>query len=359
MPTGVMVIIDSALIKRARMQMLLSEKGMAEHLGVDFRTYIKVRDESPVQMGKARTVMESLGFRHIEDVLTPKSLGDYWKISGTRPTITQGELPSEWMTLRPLGGTVEVANGLRIQAWQLCQRHMSKRLARGKRYDLSKMAQADRYRSDEFLQRHTRICDKLKKCPFVADNLLNMSDDDKDGWWVVDQWYQGPTLAELLDKEALAPEYTPTIMRQIAQGIEAIHKEGVICRELSPEKVIYDYSDNSIVLTDFEMGKLFDGSPTVRGAKWPKNAYRAPEAEGVDLRKDDSHIDLYSWGRILVHAVTGNGKCEPGTEAEALDEVDLSKKVRDITLQCVDLDRRNRPKSANAVVRAISKWKGA
>ena len=357
MPTGLMVVVNASLIERLFVKTVLSEKDMAKRLGVDFRTYKKIRAGQAVQLRSARTVMESLGIRRVEEALTPESLALYWEASGTRPTIPQGELPSEWMTLHPLGGTMEVANGLRIQAWQLCQRHMSKRLARGKRYDLSKMTQADRYRSDEFLQRHTRICDKLKKCPFVADNLLNMSDDDKDGWWVVDQWYQGPTLAELLDKEALAPEHTPTIMRQIAQGIEAIHKEDVICRELSPEKVIYDYSDNSIVMTDFEMGKLFDGSPTVRGAKWPKNAYRAPEGEGVDLRKDDSHIDLYSWGRILVHAVTGNGKSVPGAEAEALDEVDLPKKVRDITLQCVDLDRRNRPKSAAAVLRSISKWR--
>ena len=357
MPTGVMVVVDSSLIKRTRMLMLLSEKGMAEHLEVDFRTYLKIRDGKPVQMSKAGAVMESLGLRHIEDILSPESLAEYWDTIGTRPTLVRGELPSDWIILRPSGKMTELSNGLRFQSWRLCQRHMPERLARGKRYDLSQMAEAYRVRSDEFLQRHTRICDMMKKCPFVADNLVNMSDDDKDGWWVIDQWYQGPTLAEMLAKGVLAAEQIPTVMRQIARGLEAIHKAGVICRELSPEKVIYDYSDNSIVLTDFEMGKLFDGSPTVRGAKWPKNAYRAPEAEGVDLRKDDSHIDLYSWGRILVHAMTGNGKGEPGAEAEALDEVDLPKKVRDITLKCVDLDRRNRPKSATAVLRAISKWK--
>ena len=121
--------------------------------------------------------------------------------------------------------------------------------------------------------------------------------------------------------------------------------------------MIYDYADDSIVLTDFEMGKLFDGSPTVRGARWPANPYRAPEAEGTDLRKDDYHIDLYSWGRMLVHVITGNDKIEPGNETETLSEVDLPKKVRDITLKCVDLDRRNRPKTIVAVLRAISSWK--
>jgi serine/threonine protein kinase len=339
------------------MQMLLSEKGMAEHLGVDFRTYRKLRDGEPVQMGKARTVMENLGVRHIEDILSPESLAEYWQTSGTRPTLVRGELPSDWIMLRPTGKPTELSNGLRFQAWQLCQRHIPERLARGKRYDLSQMAEAYRCRSDEFLQRHTRICDTLRKCPFIADNLVNMSDDNRDGWWVIDQWYQGPTLAEMIESQALAPEQTPAVMRQIAQALEAIHKTDVICRELSPEKVIYDFTDNSVVLTDFEMGKLFDGSPTVRGARWPKNRYRAPEAEGVDLRKEDHHVDLYSWGRIVIHAVTGDGKTEQGNETETLNSVSLPKKVHDMVMKCVDLDRRNRPKSATAVLRAISSWK--
>ncbi len=177
MPTGLMVVVNASVVERLSVETVLSKKDMAKRLGVDFRTYKKIQAGQPVQLRSARTVMESLGIRRVEEALTPESLAEYWEASGTQPTITQGELPSEWMTLRPLGGTMEVANGLRIQAWQLCQRHMSKRLARGKRYDLSK-AQADRYRSDEFLQRHTRICDKLKKCRFVADNLLNMSDDE-------------------------------------------------------------------------------------------------------------------------------------------------------------------------------------
>jgi len=360
MPTGDMVVVDASVVEHCRVKKVVSshnEMADEDHLDLAFETYRKIRNGLPVRIGTARKIMEALGFRSIEEVLSPESLEEYRKRLGSGPMTSQDELPSDWMTLRPIGGTVQVANGLQIQQWRLCQRHMSKRLARGKRYDLSKMAQVDRYRSDEFLQRHTRICDILRKCPFVADNLVNMSDEDRDGWWVIDQWYQGPTLEEMLEAESLEREQLPTVLRQIAKGLEAIHNAGVICRELSPEKVIYDFADNSIVLTDFEMGKLFDGSPTVRGAKWPKNPYRAAEAEGVDLRKDDYHIDLYSWGRILVHAVTGDGKVKPGEEAKALAEVDLQRKVRDVVLKCVDQDRRNRPKSASAVLRAISGWK--
>lgn len=357
MPTGDMVVVDASLIRRSRRRLLLTEKEMAAHLDISFRTYLKVRDGEPIQLGKARQIMQGLGLRHVEDVLSPESIDDYWEASGKRPMAIQGELPSEWLVLRPSGGVAKLSNGLRFQAWELCQRHMPERLARGKRYDLSQMAEAYRCRSDEFLRRHTRICDILRKCPYVTRNLLSMPDEDRNGWWVIDHWYQGPTLVEMIRQDAIESRQLPEIMRQIAKGLDAIHKAGVICRELGPEKVIFDFADESIVLTDFEMGKLFDGSPTVRGNEWPKNPYRAPEAEGVDLRKDDLHIDFYSWGRILLHAVTGTEDVMPGEEAEALRGADLPTRVRGMTLQCVDLDRRNRPKTATAVLRAIAKWK--
>jgi hypothetical protein len=356
MPTGDMVIVDSSLIRRTRKQLLLTEKEMALHLGVSFRTYLKARDGVPVQVGTARDIMQGLGLRHVEDVLSPESLDEYWDASGNRPVMVRGELPADWLMLRPSGEVTELSNGLRFQAWELCQRHMPERLARGKRYDLSQMAEAYRCRSDEFLHRHTRICDMLRKCPYVANNFLNMPDEDRNGWWVIDHWYQGPTIAEMIQKDAIETKQLPEIMRQIAKGLDAIHKAGVICRELGPEKIIYEFKDESIVLTDFETGKLFDSNPTVRSGKWPKNPYRAPEAEGVDLRKDDIHIDFYSWGRILVHAVTGKIMA-PGKEAEALSDASLPKKVRNVALKCVDLDRTKRPKSAVALTRAIASWK--
>ncbi len=356
MPTGDMVVVDSSMIRRTRRRLLLTEKQMASHLGVSFRTYLKVRDGVAIQVSKARQIMEGLGLRHIEDVLSPESLDEYWEASGNRPLMVRGELPADWMMRRPSGNVTELSNGLRFQAWELSQRHMPDRFARGKRYDLSQMTEAYRCRCDEFLLHHTRACDILRKCPYVVNNLANMPDEDRNGWWVIDHWYQGPTLAEMIRKDAIERKQLPEIMRQIAKALDAIHKAGVICRELGPEKIIYDFADESIVLTDFETGKLFDGSPTVRGGKWPKNLYRAPEAEGVDLRKDDIHIDLYSWGRILIHAATGK-IVSPGKEADALSAAELPKKVRDITLKCVDLDRTKRPKSATALTRAIAAWK--
>ena len=63
------------------------------------------------------------------------------------------------------------------------------------------------------------------------------------------------------------------VMRQIAEGLKALHAAEIIRRELSPRFVLLRESGiESVVLTDFELGKLFDGSPTV-ASDWPSDPY--------------------------------------------------------------------------------------
>ena len=103
------------------------------------------------------------------------------------------------------------------------------------------------------------------------------------------------------------------------------------------------------------MGKLFDGSPTV-SRDWPGNPYQAPEVADKSLRKEDTHVDLYSWARILVHAVTG---CLPpkGQEGPSLDKITLSNRVRRIAMQCLAPDPADRPRRADHVLKAIRWWR--
>ena len=70
----------------------------------------------------------------------------------------------------------------------------------------------------------------------------------------------GPTLGELLLPQKLQAAILPRVMRQIAEGLKALHDAKVIRRDLSPSFILVREADQSVVLTDFELGKLFDGS---------------------------------------------------------------------------------------------------
>ena len=67
-------------------------------------------------------------------------------------------------------------------------------------------------------------------------------------------------------------------------------------------------------------------------------------------------MDLYSWGRILVHAATG-GLPAIGHEAQFPGGGRLAPKVRDIAKRCLDTDPRQRPQTADEVLKAIRWWK--
>ena len=111
--------------------------------------------------------------------------------------------------------------------------------------------------------------------------------------------------------------------------------------------------DETVLLTDFELAKLLDGSPTVRGEKWAEASYCAPEVGSPNI---DVRADLYSWGRILVHAVLGKLP-SVGTEKEALIVSRLPKKVCEIACACVALPCQDRPANMGEVLKVLRGWK--
>jgi hypothetical protein len=80
--------------------------------------------------------------------------------------------------------------------------------------------------------------------------------------------------------------------------------------------------------------------------------------KGSRLSKDDYHVDLYSWGRILVHAASGSLPL-PGKEPELIDTLELPEPVASITKRCVAQAWKERPRTTGEVLKAIrkSKWK--
>jgi len=58
------------------------------------------------------------------------------------------------------------------------------------------------------------------------------------------------------------------LLLDVASGLQALHNSGVVFRELAPTRVLSGAKDGRAVLTDFELAKLMDGSPSV-SSEWP------------------------------------------------------------------------------------------
>ncbi len=118
---------------------------------------------------------------------------------------------------------------------------------------------------------------------------------------------QGADLAGLLDREGRLPfERALKFSRQLCAALEAAHHEGVVHRDLKPQNVLIDASDN-VYITDFGLAKSLESAVTQMtrtGQILGTPRYMSPEQ--VEAAEVDHRSDIYSLGLILYEMFTGS-----------------------------------------------------
>ncbi|MDZ4779938.1 MAG: protein kinase [Planctomycetia bacterium] len=326
----------------------------AEACPLDKRTVKAIVNGDSAFLNSAKIVATLLGAENLVSVLHPDLLRELKPPSTWDHPSEFFTTVGEWDVLEPVEGEQRTTNGLHFDVWKLRHRHVAGRIGRGKCYDLSQLSTNDRARLRSHLTRHSQVCDKVGSHPNIARNLSATEWEHGGFWWVIDEWVDGRKLSALLAPMLLTPGGLPKIMRQIASALETMHAAGIVRRELSPRFVFIRNADEAAVLTDFELAKLLDGAPTVSPqADWPDDDYRAIETDAHETI--DARADIYSWGRILVHAACGALPAK-GQEAEALAKAKLPPAVRRIALSSVAMPRSDRPDSMTQVITAIKNW---
>lgn len=351
-----------ALLSKRAVQRIMVEKCLTPsetRVGVMSEdTWQKLLNEDePLQLRIVHKLVKKLGCEH-RDILHPRSLEELYGALEQH-----AESLKDWIVCLPLGGQRRAANGLKYVSWELKHRFDSDRTARGKQYDLTELPTDEQTERSTYLSRHSEICRKMtRECrqnggiQFFPAHVTTIPDAHDETWWSIDEWSTGEDLGVLLETGADLTACVAPIMKNIVEGLRILHRMGVIYRELSPGAVVVtDRTAGEIVLTDFELGKLLDGSPTVSD-DWPTSPYRAPEVEDRELTPSDLHVDLYSWARMVTRAVC-DGLPQRGEEASWLDAAKLPPKTLEIVKRCLDDDPTRRPQSADEVARSISHWR--
>ena len=127
--------------------------------------------------------------------------------------------------------------------------------------------------------------------------------------FVVMQYVEGETLARVLDRRALSPDEVLAIAGQIAQGLSAAHRHGLVHRDLKPDNIIITPSGTPKLL-DLGIAKVLNQpEAATQSDAFPADvvvgtpAYMSPEQ--VQQRPVDGRSDLFSLGAVMYEALTG------------------------------------------------------
>ena len=340
------VFLNADVILRAMRERGWGTEKLALEAGVATATISAILNEKhPIFWSRAEKIRKALRIERMETLLKSDD-------SELHVPIVQDAI-HEWSVEEVLTGWITASNQLQFQVCRLRHQHV-RRFARGKRYELRAMSTDEQKRCRALFTRHAEVCAAIGDHPHVIRNITTCESPQKDAWWVIDEWVEGKPLSHLLSQTRCSSQSAIALARQIAEGLLALHQVKIVRRELSPQSILLIDEGTHAVLTEFELAKLLDGSPTVSRDDWPTDPYRAPEANSPDV---DFRADIYSWGRLALHLLVGRLPLE-GQELDALRKVKLSSGLEKLLLKCVSVSRRSRPKGFEDVIAALRAGNG-
>jgi eukaryotic-like serine/threonine-protein kinase len=123
--------------------------------------------------------------------------------------------------------------------------------------------------------------------------------------YLVMQFIDGPTLQKKLDRTGQLP--LKEILRiglQIAEGLAAAHRQGLVHRDVKPANILLENGVERVKITDFGLARAGDdASLTQSGVVAGTPMYMSPEqADGLPV---DFRSDLFSLGSVLYAVCTG------------------------------------------------------
>jgi serine/threonine protein kinase len=167
--------------------------------------------------------------------------------------------------------------------------------------------------------------------------------------WLVTAYVPGPSLAEAVDTQGPLPlSSVLTLAAGLAEGLEAIHAEGVVHRDLKPSNVLLASDGPRII--DFGISRAADATVLTRANIFIGSpGYMSPEqALGEEIGPAS---DIFSLGAVLTFAAVGASPFGEGVVTTMLYRVahdrpatdGLPGQLRPLVERCLAKDPRMRP----------------
>jgi tetratricopeptide (TPR) repeat protein/predicted Ser/Thr protein kinase len=184
------------------------------------------------------------------------------------------------------------------------------------------------------------------------------------------EYVEGENLRQLLKRRGkLDVAEAVDIMKQVASGLAAAHREGIIHRDLKPANIMRD-TNGRVVVMDFGLARTFQGDGmTQTGALMGTIEYMSPEQATVTDVKASS--DIFTAGLILYELLAGSPpfKAETAiasllmrTQHRAAPLIDIDRNIpgelSNIVAKCLEKDPAKRFQSAEDLDAGLRAWEG-
>ncbi|HEX8194708.1 MAG TPA: protein kinase [Pyrinomonadaceae bacterium] len=148
--------------------------------------------------------------------------------------------------------------------------------------------------------------------------------------FIVMQYVEGETLADLVRKRRLTTEQVSSLARQIASAIEAAHAHGIIHRDIKTGNIMVTASGQAKVL-DFGLAKIIEPLHKAENvgenvSQFSQNglimgtvSYMSPEQ--LKAEKLDFRTDIFSFGTVLYELVSGEHPFLRTSDAETISAI--------------------------------------
>lgn len=341
-----LVYLDPRMVGRAQVNAGRSLKDWAIQIDVSYITLQKAINGHGVIASVAKRIAEAME-KDVTDILSPLDP----RYVSTKPAIGPAARMEEWSTVSYLESQL-AANGLYYIVCRLEHRHTPGRVGRAKFFHLDWLPTATAAETQAKLSRHSTVCERIGSHPNIVTNLSSTAAVGNAGWWVIDRWVGSETLESKLAQGAFPVKDIPRLLLDIASGLAALHSAEIVQRELSPAHVLLS-DDGRAVLTDFELAKLFDGSPSV-SADWQESPYRAPETVAAN-QPLTLQADLFSLGHIAL-AVARRKQSDTTAAHIVLGKAGVPKKLAQYLHDAINPLPKKRPPHLAPILEELQLW---
>lgn len=182
--------------------------------------------------------------------------------------------------------------------------------------------------------------------------------------FIVMEHVDGRPLTHYVGRDPVLLEQTVRWSRQIAEGLAAAHREGVVHRDIKPGNILITDDGSDVRIIDFGLARFADATDTHTDTGTP--LYRSPER--CRFESGDERSDLYSLGCVMYEMVTGwppfgdrhsdsaalakahqsQRPARPGRQVPGVPEP-----LDDLIMALLAKNPADRPRNARVVIRAI------